>query len=320
MCIRDSYETVLAAQEGWPVPVFTHKPDTDAMYEKLARAMLQEPAYVRPAFATHNVRSLAVVIETARELGLADNAFEIQMLHGMGEPIKQAIRGRGLRLREYAPVGELIPGMAYLVRRLLENTANESFLRQTFVEGAAVEELIQAPKTSPDFGAEAARLPRVGATDPDDPAPFANQPHADFSRRENREAYDSALAAVRGRFGTHYPLRIGGRDIETAKTLASVNPAAPDEVIGTVAYGGRAVAAARAALPAWRDAAPRERASVLFRAAELMRAEALELAALMTLEASKTRREASGDVDEAIAFLEYYGREMLRLGKARRSI
>jgi RHH-type proline utilization regulon transcriptional repressor/proline dehydrogenase/delta 1-pyrroline-5-carboxylate dehydrogenase len=317
------YETVLAAQEGWPVPVFTHKPDTDAMYERLAALMLQETAHVRPAFATHNVRSLAAVIETARHLGLGDDAFETQMLHGMGEPIKVAVRGMGLRLREYAPVGELIPGMAYLVRRLLENTANDSFLRQTFVEGAAVEELIQPPKTSPDFGAEAVRLPRVAATDRDDPAPFANQPHADFSRRENREAYDAALAAVRRRFGTHYPLRIGGRDIETAKTLASVNPAAPDEMVGTVAYGGRAeaeaaVAAAQAALPTWRGAAPRERASVLFKAAQLMRAESFELAALITLEAGKTRREANGDVDEAVDFLEYYGREMLRLGKPRR--
>ena len=87
-----------------------------------------------------------MAIETARELGLPDDAFEIQMLHGMGEPIKAAIRGRGLRLREYAPVGELIPGMAYLVRRLLENTANDSFLRQTFVEGAAVDELIRPPR------------------------------------------------------------------------------------------------------------------------------------------------------------------------------
>ncbi len=317
------YETVLAAQEGWPVPVFTHKPDTDAMFEKLARTMLQEPAHVRPAFASHNVRSLAAVIETARELGLADNAFEIQMLHGMGEPVKQAIRSMGLRLREYAPVGELIPGMAYLVRRLLENTANDSFLRQTFVEGAAVEELIQPPQPSADFGAAAARLPVVDATDPDDPAPFVNQPHADFSRRENRDAYDAALEKVRGGCGAHHPLRIGGRDIETARTLTSVNPAAPDEVVGTVAYGGRAeaeaaVAAARAALPAWRDAAPKERAAVLFKAAELMRAESFVLAALMTLEAGKTRREANGDVDEAVDFLEYYGREMLRLGRPRR--
>ncbi len=317
------YETVIAAQEGWPVPVFTHKPDTDAMYEKLTRVILADPGHVRPAFASHNVRSLAVAIETARDLGLAQNAFEIQMLHGMGDPIKAAIRGMGLRLREYAPVGELIPGMAYLVRRLLENTANDSFLRQRFVEGAAVDELIRPPEASADFGAQPRRLPVVAPTDPDAPAPFRNQPHADFSRRENREAYVAALAAVRGRFGAHYPLRIGGRDTETASTLESVNPAEPDEVVGTVAYGGRAeaeaaVAAAHAALPAWRDAAPAERAAVLFRAAELMRAETMELSALMTLESGKTRREADGDVDEAIDFLEYYGREMLRLGKPRR--
>ncbi len=317
------YETVIAAQEGWPVPVFTHKPDTDAMYEKLTRVILADPGHVRPAFASHNVRSLAVAIETARDLGLAQNAFEIQMLHGMGDPIKAAIRGMGLRLREYAPVGELIPGMAYLVRRLLENTANDSFLRQTFVEGAAVDELIRPPEPSADFGAQPRRLPVVAPTDPDAPGPFRNQPHADFSRRENREAYVAALAAVRGRFGAHYPLRIGGRDTGTASTLASVNPAAPDEVVGTVAYGGRAeaeaaVAAAHAALPAWRDAAPAERAAVLFRAAELMRAETMELSALMTLESGKTRREANGDVDEAVDFLEYYGREMLRLGKPRR--
>ena len=308
---------------GWPVPVFTHKPDTDAMYERLTRQMLEAVDVVRPAFASHNVRSLAVAVETARELGLARNAFEMQMLHGMGDPIKAAVRGLGLRVREYAPVGELIPGMAYLVRRLLENTANDSFLRQTFVEGAAVDELVRPPETSADFGAQPRRLPAVAPTDPAAPEPFRNQPHADFSREENREAYAAALRTVRGRLGRRYPLRIGGRDIETTRTLDSVNPAAPDEVVGTVAYGGRAeaeaaVAAARAALPAWRDAAPAERAAVLFRAAELMRGETMELSALVTLEAGKPWREADGDVDEAIDFLEYYGREMLRLGTPRR--
>jgi RHH-type proline utilization regulon transcriptional repressor/proline dehydrogenase/delta 1-pyrroline-5-carboxylate dehydrogenase len=316
------YETVIAAQEGWPVPVFTHKPDTDAMYEKLTRKMLEATDVIRPAFASHNVRSLAVAVETARELGLARNGFELQMLHGMGGPVKAAVRELGLRVREYAPVGELIPGMAYLVRRLLENTANDSFLRQTFVEGAAVDELVKPPETSADFGVP--RLtPVIAATDASEPGPFRNQPHADFSRQENREAYAAALATVRRDFGAHYPLRIGGRDIETARTLQSVNPAAPDEVVGTVAYGGRteaeaAVAAARGALPAWRDAAPSERAAVLFRAAGLMRAEAAELSALMTLEAAKPWREAGADVDEAIDFLEYYGREMLRLGAPRR--
>jgi RHH-type proline utilization regulon transcriptional repressor/proline dehydrogenase/delta 1-pyrroline-5-carboxylate dehydrogenase len=317
------YETVLAAQEGWPVPVFTHKADTDAMFERLAETMLEHRRHVRPAFASHNVRSLAHAIASARERGLPDTAFEIQMLHGMGEPIKQAIRGMGLRLREYAPVGELIPGMAYLVRRLLENTANDSFLRQTFVEGAAIEELLQPPRVSPDFGAPVRRRPSVPDTDPDDPGPFHNQPHVDFSRAESRDEYDAALRRVRARGAAHYPLRIGGRDIDTAKRLESVNPAAPAEVLGTVAYGGRAeaeaaVAAARTALPAWRDAAPRDRAAVLFRAAALMRGEAVDLAALMMLESGKTRREAGADVDEAVDFLEYYGREMLRLARPRR--
>ncbi len=187
------YETVLAAQEGWPVPVFTHKPDTDAMFERLARVMLEHPC-IRPAFASHNVRSLAAVIATARALGVADDAFEIQMLHGMGDPIKEAVRALGLRLREYAPVGELIPGMAYLVRRLLENTANDSFLRHTFVEGEAVDQLVQPPQPSPEFLAAAPRLPVITACDAAAPAPFRNQPHADFSRRENRDAYDAALA------------------------------------------------------------------------------------------------------------------------------
>jgi RHH-type proline utilization regulon transcriptional repressor/proline dehydrogenase/delta 1-pyrroline-5-carboxylate dehydrogenase len=317
------YETVIAAQEGWPVPVFTHKPDTDAMFEKLARTMLRSTDVVRPAFASHNVRSLAVAIETARDLGLDGDAYEIQMLHGMGDPIKSAVRGMGLRLREYAPVGELIPGMAYLVRRLLENTANDSFLRQTFVEGAAADELVRPPDASADFGAEPQRLPRVTATDPDDPGAFANQPHADFARRECREAYLAALETVRTRGVRHYPLRIGGRDVETARVLESADPAAPGDVLGSVAYGGRAeaeaaVAAARAALPGWRDAPAKERAAVLFRAADLMRGEGTELAALETLEAGKTRREAGADVDEAIDFLEYYGREMLRLGSPRR--
>jgi RHH-type transcriptional regulator, proline utilization regulon repressor / proline dehydrogenase / delta 1-pyrroline-5-carboxylate dehydrogenase len=317
------YETVLAAQRGWPVPVFTHKPDTDAMYERLARTMLENSGQVRPAFASHNIRSLAAAIATARELGLTDDAFEIQMLHGMGAPLKTAVRSLGLRLREYAPVGELIPGMAYLVRRLLENTANDSFLRQTFVEGTTVEDLIRPPEASADLGTPPSRLPVASATEPSHPTPFANLAHCDFSRSENRCAYDAALATERSHLGRHYPLRIGGRHVETARTLESLNPAQPDEVVGTVAHGGRAeaeaaVAAARAAAAAWGATAPGERAALLFRTAELMRGERFGLAALETLEAGKTRREADADVAEAVDFLEYYGREMLRLGKPRR--
>ena len=315
------YETVLAAQEGWPLPVFTHKPDTDAMFERLVRTMLEHPS-IRPAFASHNVRSLAAVMATARSLSVADDAFEIQMLHGMGDPIKEAVRALGLRLREYAPVGELIPGMAYLVRRLLENTANDSFLRHTFVEGEAVDQLVQPPQPSPEFPCQP-HLAVVASTDPASPSPFRNQPHADFSRREKRDDYDAALAAVRNRLGKPSPLWIGGRQITTKHREASFNPARPAETVGVTSYGGpaealAAVEAGRRAQPAWGDTPPAQRAALLFRAAELMRGELCELAALETLEAAKTRREADADVGEAIDFLEYYGREMLRLGGQRK--
>ena len=155
------YETVLAGQEGWPVPVFTHKPDSDVMYERITRIMLENSEQIRSAFASHNVRSLANAIAVAEASGVRRDAYELQMLHGMGEPIKAAVRKMGLRLREYAPVGEAIPGMAYFVRRLLENTANESFLRLTFAEGEEVERLIEPPRPSLDVDQLPQRLPHL---------------------------------------------------------------------------------------------------------------------------------------------------------------
>ena len=194
------YETVQAAQEGWPAPVFTHKPDSDVMYERITRIMLENHAHIRSAFASHNVRSLAHAIATAESLGLPKDAYELQMLHGMGEPIKAAIKQLGLRLREYAPVGDLIPGMAYFVRRLLENTANESFLRLTFAEGEDRERLIRAPQPSPDVDRAPQRVPASAPTDAAFPGAFVNQPHADFARPENRKAFARRprARAVRG--------------------------------------------------------------------------------------------------------------------------
>ena len=252
------------------------------------------------------------------------DAYEIQMLHGMGEPIKQAIRGMGLRLREYAPVGELIPGMAYLVRRLLENTANDSFLRQTFVEGAAVDELVQPPLTSPDFGAPVRRRPRVAATDAGAPGALRQSAARRLlARRESRRLRRRARRGATSASARHYPLADRRRATSTPPSrLESVEPGQHrPRSSARSAYGGRAeaeaaVAAAQAAAPG-AGATPRRATAppCSFRAAELMRGEAFELAALMTLESGKTRRESDADVDEAIDFLEYYGREMLRLGR-----
>ena len=317
------YETVLARQEGWPTPVFTHKPDADVSFERLARLMLESVDVVRPAFGSHNVRSLSAAIATARRLRVPDDGFEIQMLHGMGDPVKTAVRAMGLRLREYAPVGELIPGMAYFVRRLLENTANESFLRGAFAEDADVEQLIAPPSPSAGFDEPPSQLPLVAPTDPAAPGPFANMPHADFARLESRRATLQALRQATARPARHESLLIDGREHRGLTTAESIDPAHPARVVGVVEVAGpreteAAVQAARTAFPAWRDAPARERAAVLFRAAELMRGELAELAALETIEAGKTAREADADVGEAIDFLEFYGREALRLDAPRR--
>ncbi len=251
------YETVQAAQEGWPEPVFTHKPDSDVQFERITRIMLAHPEEIRSAFASHNVRSLANAIATAEALGLPRDAYEIQMLHGMGAPIKAAVRSLGLRLREYAPIGDLIPGMAYFVRRLLENTANESFLRLTFARGAEVDLLVAAPAASPDVEQAPQRVPRSAPTDVVRPGVFANQPHTDFARPENRDAFVAALRRVRcgeaaASLGAHCPLWIDGAALETPGTLTSLDPAMPARVVGTAGYAGEAeaglaVAAARRA-------------------------------------------------------------------------
>ena len=133
------YETVHAQATGWPVPVFKQKWETDANFERLTRFVLRNHQWLRPALGSHNLRSLAHGIAVAEHLGLPPTAFELQMLYGMADAEKQALVELGHRLRIYMPYGELIPGMAYLVRRLLENTSNDSFLRASFAEHVSPE-------------------------------------------------------------------------------------------------------------------------------------------------------------------------------------
>jgi RHH-type proline utilization regulon transcriptional repressor/proline dehydrogenase/delta 1-pyrroline-5-carboxylate dehydrogenase len=140
------FETVMAAQLGWPVPVWLHKWESDAAYERLTGFLMEQRQWLRPAFGSHNIRSIAHALALAHTLKVPPGAFEIQMLYGMAEPIKDVLVDMGQRVRVYTPYGELLPGMAYLVRRLLENTANESFLRASFSEHVGEDELLRDPR------------------------------------------------------------------------------------------------------------------------------------------------------------------------------
>jgi RHH-type proline utilization regulon transcriptional repressor/proline dehydrogenase/delta 1-pyrroline-5-carboxylate dehydrogenase len=138
-------EVAWARQKNWPIPVYLEKPETDASYERISRLLLENHDIIDAAFGSHNLRSVAHAMVTAKMVGLPNNGYEIQMLYGMAEPVRQAIIEYGQRVRVYLPVGELLPGMSYLIRRLMENTSNTSFLRQTYADRKDIASLIRPP-------------------------------------------------------------------------------------------------------------------------------------------------------------------------------
>ncbi len=138
------HEVIEARQHGWSVPVFEDKADCDRNFERLTRELIDAHPLVRPAIASHNLRSVAHAIAYNRSVGGEDRDLELQVLRGLGDELGSALASLGFRVRVYCPVGDLIAGMAYLVRRLLENTANDSFLGDQ-QRGVPLEELLAAP-------------------------------------------------------------------------------------------------------------------------------------------------------------------------------
>ena len=255
-------EVAWARQQNWPEPVFLHKNESDAAFETIARLILENHEYVHLACGSHNLRSQAFVIETARDLDIPDDRVEFQILHGMAEPVRNALLEEGRRVRMYTPVGEMIPGMAYLVRRLLENTSNESFLRQGFVEKMDPQNLLRPPESSSNE-----RPVESGSSDR-----FRNEPLLDWTMTANRERFAKVLDDVRARFPVSVPLAIGGERVETGQKIDSRNPNRPDELVGVASSAGagelgRAVRAASDAYPGWRGTPAADRAEILFAAA-----------------------------------------------------
>ena len=304
-------ETIHASQEDWPLPVYNHKTSTDANFERMTQLLLENHAHLYAAIASHNVRSQAHAIAIARALKIPARRLELQVLYGMADKLAQALAKTEWRVRVYAPYGELIPGMAYLIRRLLENTANSSFLRQSS-ENHAVDELMAPPVMAP-----------VDQTDipphPSQPAhQFPNARNTDYAVAENRAAAAQAIAKVRQQIGQSYPPLVNGERVATLNNVDSVNPANPSEVIGTVGLisqeqADQAIAAAQAAFPQWKNTPAAERAGILRKAANLLEQRREELCAWMMLEVGKPLKQADPEVSEAIDFCRYYADEMERL-------
>jgi len=311
-------ETAAAVRAHAEPPVWTRKWESDACYERMTRTMLEHADEIRPAFASHNVRSLACVYATAEALGLTPRHYEVQMLYGMGDPLKQAMVDMGCCVRVYCPYGDLMPGMGYLIRRLLENTSNEGFLKQSFGDPSAYGRLLADPA---ELRPPSAPLParHYQNTDPEEPmSTFKNASSTNFARAENREKMIGAIKYVRGESGRDYPLMIDGKPVTTQSKFQTLNPSKPSEVIGHVCEAStldvdRAVAAARRAFDAWRTTPAAVRADLCRKTAERLELRRFELAATMVLEVGKPWREADADVTEAIDHWRYYADQIERI-------
>ena len=330
------YEKIKSGQNGWDVPVFLQKPESDANFERLTRILLENESIVTSAFGSHNVRSIAHAMALADELGIDRSRFEFQLLYGMAGPVKRALVEMGYRVREYCPVGELLPGMSYLVRRLLENTSNEGFLRAKFAENISEEELLRDPREIAGrlYQTPSDAVSQRRPTAPDRHRPndarrdgpptdiYENSPLVNFVYKESQEKMQAALREQRSRFGRKFPLTINGEKIWTDKLTPSVNPSFPDQIVGYAAEAGipeaeRAVAAARRAFEKWRRTSVEERCQLLERAAEILDRRRFELSALEVFEVGKPWAEADGDIREAIDFCTFYAHQMCLIGRPR---
>jgi RHH-type transcriptional regulator, proline utilization regulon repressor / proline dehydrogenase / delta 1-pyrroline-5-carboxylate dehydrogenase len=320
------YEKIKSQQNGWNCPVYLQKPESDLNFELLTRILLENESIVTAAFGSHNVRSIAHAQALAEQLGIDRSRFEFQLLYGMAGPVKRALVEMDYRVREYCPVGELLPGMSYLVRRLLENTSNEGFLRAKFSENVSEETLLRDPAdlvAQSRNGSRHVEINRDGAsldTPPGDT--YENAPLVNFAYEQNQDRMRDALAHVRTQLGQKYPLVINGEKVWTEKTIASINPTSPDQVVGHVAEAGipeaeRAVKAARAAFEKWSRTSFETRARLLERAADIMHRRRYELSALEVFEVGKAWAEADGDIREAMDFCLFYAQQMRLIGRPR---
>ena len=310
------FEVVQARQNGFTCPVFTRKGLTDANYEQLSSKLLEHHTLLTPAFASHNLRSLVHALIIAEEKEIENTAFELQMLYGMAEPLRSVFSKNNYRVRIYAPIGELLPGMAYLVRRLLENTSNSGFLRQSFHEGVSISSMLEPPLLEPEAPEPEKLVPG------DISSPFSNVSLLDFCETQTRDDFALAIASLPSQFPFTVPVVVNGEEIITENQSIHPSPNDPELVIYKSSRAAedivdKALDVARDAFPGWRDRPLENRVGLLEKLAALLEKNRYDLAALQAYEVGKPWREADGDVAEAIDFCRYYARQaLLELGPA----
>lgn len=309
-------ETLQSRQSSWPNPLWETKESTDACYERMTLKLLVNTDIIFPAFGSHNIRSVSYAIKVAESLGVPRENFELQALYGMAEPLKKALSDRGYLVREYSPVGELLPGMSYLVRRLLENTSNEGFLRQGFYENEDVAKLIKSPqKIEGDTGITHLEFnPKIK---------FKNIPNTDFSFESSRSRFANEIDSLIQKTRVKPPLvkpYICGHYVDGQSTTFQSAPHDTELKVCELSLASKnqakeAIDGLEKYFLTWKKTSTTLRADVLFRAAELLEKRRVELCAIIIVESGKSWTEADADLSEAVDFCNYYALEALRLAR-----
>ena len=296
-------------------PVFTRKIHTDVSYLTCARKLLDVADRLYPQFATHNAHTLAVIYTWAQAAGVS--SYEFQCLHGMGETLYDQVVGSdklNKPCRIYAPVGSHETLLAYLVRRLLENGANSSFVNQIVDDAIPVDTLIADPF---DAARQSGGAPHPGIVLPRElfGAERTNSAGLDLTNEACLQALTASLAKPRQYLASALIDGVAG----SGESIPVINPAQHADVVGHVVEAGeadlgRALEAAASFQPHWQNAATDQRAAMLLRTADLFEQEHEELMALAIREAGKSLPNAIAEVREAVDFLRYYATQLFEEG------
>lgn len=311
-------EVAAAVRNHSTPPVWTRKWESDACYERMAKTMLQHRDLIRPCFASHNVRTIAAVMAWAEHLGVPASGYEAQMLYGMGDPLKVAVARMGRCVRVYSPYGDMLPGMAYLIRRLLENTSNDSFLKQGFAERSMYSRRLADPAAARPASSPLSKLRYCDpASDPLEPVHvFRHCPKLSFAVEENRSRFAEAIAHAAAAKPEDCPVIAAGRVLDAREKRDCVNPARTDQVrahvhCASIAEADVAAAALARGFEFWKSTDVGDRCGRVQRAAELLAQRRFAVAAELVLSAGMTWREADAEVAEAADYMRFHAEKML---------
>lgn len=319
-------ELASALEKNWDAKVYLSKKSTDDNYNDITNLLLANTKHIYPAFGSHNVKTLLYAVNKANGLGIAPDSYELQTLFGMAPEIGQAFQEKGLNVRIYTPVGATIPGMGYLVRRLLENSSNQSFLKQFNDQNAEFDgKTTESEISESDGGArvEEREIVKRHEFEAQFFIPFTNASPVDFSKPQNAPKYQQKIASVCQSLASNPPTvrpSIRGAEVNTSYKIESIAPATEECLANIYLAEQQDFKAAYQKLHGSKCADLASRIEDAKKLAQIIEKNRVELTAIICAEVGKSYEDADYEVCEAIDFCNFYAQQASSLASRATSI